>query len=242
MLVERGLNVLDADEFLMKSLLTATEVATVLGVKDSRAARDTLRRWGVKPIHRGPGRSGENAYPADLVWQHQQHRPGRGWRKGRSTSALETTNTMKENTMHAAAETTAPDTSEPWYSDHREVVALASILVDADWLSTPRDVVDFFDRPWKYDDQLKIWAAAGRPQPPSPDIRTQARALGQGTVRRELERRFDDDAARWEALIESFDAAAGSEGPAAPDQFAVADDITSNVRPLKSPRKSRKRG
>lgn len=112
----------------MRSLLTATEVATVLGVKDSRAARDTLRRWGVKPISRGPGRSGENTYPAELVWQHHQNRPGRGWRKGRSTPE----NDKEDTTMDSAAPTTALSDVDPWYSHHDDVVALASVLVEAD--------------------------------------------------------------------------------------------------------------
>ena len=231
--MESGLNIFDADEFLMRSLLTATEVATVLNVKNSRAARDTLRRWDVKPISRGPGRKGENNYPADLVWQHLQNRPGRGWRKGRSTSATET-----ENAMHATAETAASGTRQPWYSDHREVVALATALAHADWLSTPQDVIDFFEKPWKWDDQFKIWAAAARPIPPSSDDLAQARLLGQGTMRRELERRIEDDAARWNALTEAFGAAGASENPSAPDPFDV-DDTTLNVQPLKRPRKSR---
>ncbi|MGD9621074.1 hypothetical protein [Mycolicibacterium sp.] len=161
-LVERGLTPLAADEFLMRSLLTATEVATVLGVKDSRAARDTLRRWGVKPISRGPGRSGENTYPAELVWQHHQNRPGRGWRKGRSTPE----NDKEDTTMDSAAPTTALSDVDPWYSHHDDVVALASVLVEADRLSTPHDVVDFFAKPWKWSDQWMIWATAGRPPPP----------------------------------------------------------------------------
>ncbi|MBZ4508565.1 hypothetical protein GBP98_24845 [Mycobacterium avium subsp. hominissuis] len=244
-LVERGLSTLAADEFLMRSLLTATEVATVLGVKDSRAARDTLRRWGVKPIGRGPGRSGENTYPADLVWHHHQHRPGRGWRKGQSAPG---STRQKEHSMHSVVEVDQQSAylpgyagQAPWYADHGEVVALASVLVDADWLSTPRDVVDFFEKPWKWDDQFKIWVAAGRPQPPSPNDRVQARFLGQGTMRRELERRYQDDTARWEAFIESLDSSVISEDPDGSDVPAV-DHTASNVRPLKRPRTHKDRG
>lgn len=233
-LVERGLTPLAADEFLMRSLLTATEVATVLGVKDSRAARDTLRRWGVKPISRGPGRSGENTYPAELVWQHHQNRPGRGWRKGRSTPE----NDKEDTTMDSAAPTTALSDVDPWYSHHDDVVALASVLVEADRLSTPHDVVDFFAKPWKWSDQWMIWATAGRPLPPSPDDLAQARLLGPGTLRRELERSYQDDTAQWESLIQTFDEFEAGNTLAL-DQLDD-DHATANVRPLKRPKRVRK--
>ncbi|MCA2281834.1 hypothetical protein [Mycobacterium avium] len=232
-LVERGLTPLAADEFLMRSLLTATEVATVLGVKDSRAARDTLRRWAVKPISRGPGRSGQNTYPAELVWHHQQNRPGRGWRKGRSTPE----NDEKETTtMSSTSPTTALSDVDPWYSHHDDVVALASVLVEADWLDTPHDVVDFFAKPWKWGAQWMIWAHAGRPFPPSSDDLAQAHLLGRGTLRRELERRYQDDTAQWEALTKAFDEFEAGDA-LAPDQ-PDDDRATSNVRPLKRPMSS----
>jgi len=205
LLVERGLSVFEADEFLMRSLLTATEAATVLGVKDSRAARDTLRRWGVHPIGRGPGRTGENTYPAELVWLRHQNRPGRGWRKGQSTA------TQQEGTTMSIAPATPPETNEPWYADHHEVISLTSILVDAEWLDTPREVIYFFEDPWKWGTQYKVWAAAGRPRHPSADDLAQARLLGsRGTLRRELERRHRDDTARWEEFLDSLNASRNS--------------------------------
>lgn len=219
-LVERGLNTFAADEFLMRSLLTATEAATVLGVKDSRAARDTLRRWGVKPIGRGPGRNGENTYPAELVWQRHQNRPGRGWRKERPTPEPEQSKPYS-----------APfNEVEPWYSNHDDVVALASVLVDADWLSAPRDVVDFFTAPWKWNSQFMIWALAGRPTLPSPDDLAQARTLGTGTLRRELERRYQDDNARWEELIATLDELDTGDTPA-----PAPSDHAANILPLQRP-------
>lgn len=235
LLVERGLSVSAADEFLMRSQLTATEAAVVLGVKNSRAARDTLRRWGVKPVGRGPGRTGENTYPADLVWQRQQSRPGRGWRKGRSTTARDDDG----NTLHSGnATTTALNAGDPWYSDHREVVDFASVMVDADRLSTPSDVVYFFEKPWKWDPDFAVWAAAGRPVGPSPDDLVQARQLGDGTMRRELERRYHDDSARWDAFIETLDAS--EAGQVFDDEDpAAAVRPTSNVLSLEAARESR---
>jgi len=226
-LIERGLSILAADEFLMRSLLTASEAATVLGVKDSRAARDTLNRWGVRPIGRGPGRTGENTYPADLVWIHHQNRPGRGWRKGQSASMTD----KKENTMNASSDAAALSDVEPWYANNDDVVAFASVMVDADWLSTPHDVIEFFARPWKWENEWTIWALAGRPHPPSPDDLAQARMLGgNGTLRQELERRHRDDTARWDEFTESLDALDNSGQP---DRPTAAANTESNVLPLK---------
>jgi hypothetical protein len=50
-----------------------------------------------------------------------------------------------------------------WTEDLGELVALAGALVDADWLDTPRDVVDFFEKPWKWSDCREAWQASGRP-------------------------------------------------------------------------------
>lgn len=218
-LVDRGLSTLAADDFLMKSLLTATEAATVLGVKDSRAARDTLRRWGVKPISRGPGRNGENAYPAELVWQYHQNRPGRGWRKTRST------------TEEPTSRGTPPAESEPWYANHDDVVALAAILVEANWLSTPSDVVGFFSTPWKWAKQWMIWATAGQPLPPSPDDLAQARTLAPGPLRAELERRHQDDTARWAEFVTALDELDTNDPPVA-EQNTAAGHGALNVLPF----------
>ena len=230
---------LKADEFLMRSLLTATEAAAVLGVKDSRAARDTLRRWGVTPVGRGAGRNGENRYPAGLVWHRLQGRPGRGWRKGRSRAA---STAQDEDTMQSTAEIQSGSFNffsmmlagdHPWYVDHDDVVGLASVLVDADWLCTPHEVVEFFAAPWKWDDMFRIWVDAGRPYPPSSDDLAQASQLGRGTIRQELERRYEDDTARWESLIAALDGSgAGVELNA--DEPSSDGHVVAKVIPLKN--------
>lgn len=245
LLVERGLGILAANEFLMRSLLTASEAATVLGVKDSRAARDTLRRWGIKPIGRGPGRTGENTYPAELVWLHHQNRPGRGWRKGRSKTATVDMNAMDTSTAAFRSD------GVPWYADHHNVISLASILVDADRLDTPREVIYYFEDPWKWSQAYDIWVAAGRPQPPSPDDLAEAQYLGpKGTLRHELEHRYQDDTARWSEFIESLDAAeVGDEQTRSAKPCSKlsggsgthTDSAPSNVLPLRSTRQKRRR-
>jgi hypothetical protein len=231
-LIERGLNAVAADEFLTRSLLTATEAATVLGVKNSRTARDTLRRWGINPLGRGPGRTGESTYPADLVWRGHQSRPGKGWRKGRAGDIPQ-----KEDPM--ATRPNPGPAASPWYADHSDVVRFATILVESAWLPTPSDVVEFFARPWKWEPQFQAWEAAGRPEPPSAADRTQALMLGHGTLRRELERKYVDDEARWGALLVALEATESTHHDRPPDSAAANEAAVAQVVELDTRRRKR---
>lgn len=147
---ERGIT--DVDAFLTKSLLTATEAAIVLGVKNARTARDTLNRWGIEPVGRGSGRTGENHYPADHVWDGQLS-PHRRGRTKTSTYTLE------------VPMTTLLESPTTWYADHSTLVGFAHILTAADKFPATTDVIDYFDKPWKWDPDHALWAAAGRPAP-----------------------------------------------------------------------------
>lgn len=64
----------------MSDLITATEAADLLGVASGRVARQTLARWGVRPVGRAPGRGGESLYPRDVVEDALARRPGQGAR------------------------------------------------------------------------------------------------------------------------------------------------------------------
>lgn len=214
LLVGRGMSRLQANEFLKRSLLTSAEAATVLAVKDSRAARATLRRWGVKPVGHSAGHHGPNRYPAALVWYHLQSRPGRGDLKFKNGAPGDTGSTDPDHraTQFADIQPGAPSGTfskladdYPWYLDHDDVVGLAAALVDSDWLLTAHDVLTFFAAPWKWGDMFQIWADAGRPHPPSSSDRAQAGQLGSGTMRHQLDRRYADDKARWESLVAAFE-------------------------------------
>lgn len=205
---------LQADEFLMRSLLTSAEAATVLAVKDSRAARATLRRWGVKPVGHSNGHHvGPNRYPAALVWHHLQNRPDRGGLKRNGAPGdTGSTDPARRAAQPGEIQPGAPSATSsklgddhPWYLDHDDVVAVAAALVDSEWLLTAHDVVTFFAAPWKWGDMFQIWAGAGRPHPPSSSDRAQTRQLGSGSPRRQLERRYADDKARWESLVAAFE-------------------------------------
>lgn len=54
-------------------------------------------------------------------------------------------------------------TDQPWYTDHRELFAVAQMLTAADWLTTARDVVDFIEKPTKYIPERDLWIAHNRP-------------------------------------------------------------------------------
>lgn len=64
----------------MSSTITASEAAPLLGVASGRVARQTLARWGVAPVGRGPGRGGESLYNRAEVEHAIANAPGRGAR------------------------------------------------------------------------------------------------------------------------------------------------------------------
>lgn len=64
---------------MTNDLWTTAEVAEYLKVQVKTADKQ-LRRWGIAPTGRQPGRGGQNLYPADQVRQRHQARPGPGAR------------------------------------------------------------------------------------------------------------------------------------------------------------------
>ena len=61
-------------------LWTTSQVAEYIGAASVRSATGTLHRWGVHPVSREPGRSGQNLYRAAQVKAAKAARPGRGAR------------------------------------------------------------------------------------------------------------------------------------------------------------------
>lgn len=62
----------------MTELWTSAEAASFLGVASADIAGRTLRRAGIQPLARQPGRSGQNLWGADEVRRFKASRPGRG--------------------------------------------------------------------------------------------------------------------------------------------------------------------
>ncbi|WP_280428672.1 hypothetical protein [Nocardia brasiliensis] len=54
-----------------------------------------------------------------------------------------------------------------WTTDHPTAVAFGHALVTADWLDSPRDVVDFFADLTKYSLEFAAWDDTGRPATPA---------------------------------------------------------------------------
>ncbi|MGB8379768.1 MAG: hypothetical protein WCG47_00740 [Dermatophilaceae bacterium] len=46
-----------------------------------------------------------------------------------------------------------------------ETVSVARMLIDAGWLHTPADVVDFFSKPHKWQPEADTWRNCGSPDP-----------------------------------------------------------------------------
>jgi hypothetical protein len=54
--------------------------------------------------------------------------------------------------------------SPPWWSDPQEVIRFAHVLVDADQLGAcQHQVITFFETPWDWDTEYRIWCDAARP-------------------------------------------------------------------------------
>jgi hypothetical protein len=51
----------------------------------------------------------------------------------------------------------------PWYATHSELVSFADIMVEMGELQGPEDVVEFFRKPWHYDDEYAAWVDNGSP-------------------------------------------------------------------------------
>lgn len=55
-----------------------------------------------------------------------------------------------------------------WFEQRAELEAVAGMLVEADWLSTAEEVVDFLEKPWKWANERESWIGAGRPTSEDP--------------------------------------------------------------------------
>jgi hypothetical protein len=54
-------------------------------------------------------------------------------------------------------------TDSRWFADPNEVIEFAGILVRADWLDTAQEVLDYLEKPHKYDPEYELWVGCGRP-------------------------------------------------------------------------------
>jgi hypothetical protein len=53
--------------------------------------------------------------------------------------------------------------SQDWTTDHTELCRLAAVLLYTRPDTTPLAVLEFFERPWKWEPEHQIWVDCGRP-------------------------------------------------------------------------------
>ena len=53
-----------------------------------------------------------------------------------------------------------------WFADYSEVVTFGGVLADIDTLTSARDVLYYFEKPWKWTPEYEAWTAHGRPLAP----------------------------------------------------------------------------
>lgn len=52
-----------------------------------------------------------------------------------------------------------------WTDGHKELAEVAGMLVDLQALDSAEDVVDFLEKPWKWETERDAWISADRPHP-----------------------------------------------------------------------------
>lgn len=56
-------------------------------------------------------------------------------------------------------------TEDEWTNDRGELVDVGRMLNDAGCFPTPEDVLNYFEKPWKWSNERELWVAADRPSP-----------------------------------------------------------------------------
>lgn len=69
--------------------------------------------------------------------------------------------TMRESMTKREAEADARGEEIYWHNDPDEVHAYASFLFLGS--TSVKDVLDYFEKPWKWDPEHEEWVAGGRP-------------------------------------------------------------------------------
>lgn len=92
-----------------------------------------------------------------------------------------------------------------WFDHHEELLQFARVLVASDAITTPEEVIEFFERPRKWGGEHQLWDRAGRPGPPSSDDLAAARFAGT-RMADGLRRRHAEESARWEVYLKLIEA------------------------------------
>ncbi|MBO0879034.1 MAG: hypothetical protein J2P17_01345 [Mycobacterium sp.] len=60
----------------------------------------------------------------------------------------------------------------PWAMNEKKVLAFSAILAAAGALDTAQDAIDYFTKPYKFDDLHDAWEQLDQPRPPEPGKNT----------------------------------------------------------------------
>lgn len=52
---------------------------------------------------------------------------------------------------------------DQWITDRAQLCDAAQMLAEAGYLDSAQDVVDFLEKPWKWQDERALWLEAGSP-------------------------------------------------------------------------------
>jgi DNA-binding transcriptional MocR family regulator len=84
--------------------------------------------------------------------------------------------------------------SPPWYAELDQMNEFAHVLVESDLIVEPSELIYYYEKPWKWEPEHKIWRSRGKPLRPYPE--------GQPKT-------SDADATAWDQLLEAFNALHG---------------------------------
>lgn len=69
-------------------------------------------------------------------------------------------------------------TDDEWTTDRGELAGVGRMLIEAGYFSTPEDMLDYIEKPWKWSGERDLWVAAGRPSSSDPGWELFAARLG----------------------------------------------------------------
>jgi hypothetical protein len=72
-------------------------------------------------------------------------------------------NEMDDEVYRAWIQQRVRDAAPKWCGDPKKVAQFAYVLIAADWLSAPADVVEFMESPWRWANQHDVWTLYGEP-------------------------------------------------------------------------------
>lgn len=64
---------------------------------------------------------------------------------------------------------TALSSNDIWYNSHDNLVGFGGVLDDAGFFANTKDLLYFFEKPWKWGAEYVIWESFGKPDREDPN-------------------------------------------------------------------------